>query len=320
MSIPANDLPNQISIERWDYSGYPNETWTSYSYMTSTKRDPWEERWYGWPYNLRNTDETMLNGRYWFDPKKPQSHGMWIIGPSDATTPLTCNIGLYGTEHIVAVNIHGSIFGIPVTDPCNAVGSFLSSWLSEDGTGVPSTEIIFRGVQRSPLRGSDQKLRAGTDSSVSQALEAITEIKGWLNLNLDETVSLCNLSVRTVQYWQNGTTQIVRPRTVRKLFQVHGVVQMLVEKLGREKARQWLNMPSETGRGRLEVLSCEEGAPMLLREATADLFEVAPRPERPILEQEPDPEVDLDALEDRSQSKGGEVKVRRPRKVSQFGH
>lgn len=318
MNIPVNNLPSQISIERWDDS----ETTTSY--MTSTKSELWDERRYGWPYNLINSDETtLLKGQYGFEPKNPRPHGMWIIGPSDATTPLACNIGLQSAAHIVIVNLHGSIFGIPVTDSCDTIGPFLSSWGSEDSTVVSSTEIVFRGVhmsQRSPRRGSVQERRAGTDTSVRQALEAITEIKGWLNFTLDEAASLCNVSVRAVQYWQNGTTQIVRPRTVRKLFQVHGVVQMLVEKLGREKAYQWLNMPSKTGTDRLEVLSHEEGAPILLREAAANLFEGAPRPERPILEQELEPELDLGSIEDSNQLKGDEVKVRRPRKVSQFGH
>lgn len=323
--VPVDELPRQVSIQRWDDSGDPNETSTSY--VAITKRDPWDERWDGWLHGVTNGEETaLLNGRYWFGSKRTHSNGkFWMLEPDDTTIPVASYIGRQGKDQMVVMHLGGSVFGMPVTDPGNILGLTLSSWRSEDVTLVQSSGGVLQGFhaagngsQQSPLRRSVQEQRNGTDSSVGQAIRAITEIKSWLNLTLDEAVSLCNLSVRTTQYWENGTTKTVRPRTVRKLFEAHGVVQMLVEKWGREKARQWLNMPSRTGRGRLEVLSDNEGAQILLREAGADLFEVAPRPERPILE--PEPEVDLDVFEDRTQSKGSQVKVRRPRKVSQFGH
>lgn len=325
--VPVDELPRQVSIQWWDDSGYPNERSTSSAAIT--QRGPWEERWDSWLHGVTNGEETsLLNRWYGFGSKRTYSSGnFWMADLEDTTIPVASYIGRQNTDPMVVMHLRDFFFEMRVTGPGNILGLTLSSCRSENVTLVQSSGGVLQGShaarnvsQQSPLRSSAQEQRNGTDSSVGQAIRAITEIKSWLNLNLDEAVSLCNLSVRTTQYWENGTTKSVRPRTVRKLFQVHGVVQMLVEKWGIEQARQWLNMPSSTGRCRLEVLADNEGAQILLREAGTNLFEVAPRPERPILELELQSEVDLDAFEHRTQSNSSQVKVRRPRKVSQVGH
>jgi hypothetical protein len=119
------------------------------------------------------------------------------------------------------------------------------------------------------------------DPRLSDTMAAIRDLTRWLNRSQSEIADICRFSLRASRYWGSGKTKAPRPATVRRLHEVHSFVGSLVDAVGRQRARQWLDRPLATGKSRLDVLATPDGVTTLLREASHLLFAEAPRGERP---------------------------------------
>jgi hypothetical protein len=115
------------------------------------------------------------------------------------------------------------------------------------------------------------------DQRTTEVLEALSDLMGWLQRSRDEVARLCQFSLRASRYWDTGTTP--RPRTVRRLFEVHSFVRSLVSAVGTQAARAWLDQTGIGGVPRIEELSTEDGLGRLLRESNLLLFRAAPLPD-----------------------------------------
>jgi hypothetical protein len=119
------------------------------------------------------------------------------------------------------------------------------------------------------------------DLRLSEALTEIRDLTRWLNRSQSEIADICRFSLRASRYWESGKTRVPRPATVRRLHEVHTFVGSLVDAVGRQGAREWLDQRSPIGISRLDVLATPDGITTLIREASRFLFAEAPRPERP---------------------------------------
>lgn len=106
-------------------------------------------------------------------------------------------------------------------------------------------------------------------------------------------------------------------RSIRKRQQMQEVVQTFVARWGKPTAYRWLAQPSRAGKRRWQVLAEAEGPQLLLDEASVALFDAPPRPERPVLESEPEEDGETGDESRSSHSHNNPVTIRRPRKVIQ---
>jgi hypothetical protein len=108
------------------------------------------------------------------------------------------------------------------------------------------------------------------DPSATDALSAVGDVSRWLGRSRDEVADICHYSLRASQYWATGKQP--RPSTVRRLFEVHAFAGSLVERLGRRRARQWLEDRPDGGASRLEALAASDSIASFIREASPMLF------------------------------------------------
>jgi hypothetical protein len=89
-----------------------------------------------------------------------------------------------------------------------------------------------------------------TSSPVSAALQAADDLRAWLHLTYEDVASMSGLGKRSIHHWR-ATGAIPRPATVRRLLEIHALVQVLRRRLGPTQANDWFRsgMPS-----RLELL------------------------------------------------------------------
>jgi hypothetical protein len=144
------------------------------------------------------------------------------------------------------------------------------------------------------VRETGDVLPATTDPRTAEALAAIADVGRWLDRSQKDVAELCRFSLRASRYWGSGKTASPRPSTVRHLYEVHSFLGSLVRSMGRQRARDWLAQPSETGDVRLDVLAQENGVKALLRQAGAVIFAESPEAERPLPEPVAAGEIDLE--------------------------
>lgn len=104
---------------------------------------------------------------------------------------------------------------------------------------------------------------------------AVRELCAWLGVTEQEVADLAGFAVRSVANWRQGMRP--RPATVRRLYQLHALIEALVSRLGAPGVRQWLREPSgDLGVVREQLLASAEGLATLQDEA-ADLLYEKPR-------------------------------------------
>lgn len=155
------------------------------------------------------------------------------------------------------------------------------------------------------------------DPRLSDAMAAIRDLTRWLNRSQSEIADICKFSLRASRYWSSGKIKVPRLSTVRRLHEVHTFVGSLVDAVGRQSAREWLDQPSPTGISRLEILAAPDGVTTLLREASPLLFADAPHPERP--QPEAVEEAEAADLADAYRPLQLHGPVRRPRRAPRRG-
>jgi hypothetical protein len=84
---------------------------------------------------------------------------------------------------------------------------------------------------------------------VHPGTEALQQLQEWLNLPLDEIVSIVGLAPSTRQFWRNNPTAEVRPSKAGRLLRFRTAVGLLVGDVGIEQGRHILH-----GEGWLEPL------------------------------------------------------------------
>lgn len=109
-----------------------------------------------------------------------------------------------------------------------------------------------------------------------QALEDVSELRDWLHLTQDEVAELVGIAPRTLYYWQARPETDPHGSKLRRLHEVHALIDGLQKAIGRDGAATWLNEPSETGGSRLAALFGGDIAGVM-REARTMLFIAAPR-------------------------------------------
>lgn len=76
-------------------------------------------------------------------------------------------------------------------------------------------------------------------SSHSRALRAADDLKIWLDLTYDDIAAMSGLAKRTIHHWRATGAQ-PRPATVRRLLEIHALVQAMRRKLGPERFDEWI--------------------------------------------------------------------------------
>jgi transcriptional regulator with XRE-family HTH domain len=156
----------------------------------------------------------------------------------------------------------------------------LCGWASRPVESWPPTRILLF----SPLHRWQGAMQVGAaepegaeatgESDEPRAVRAVRELCNLLELTEAELADLVGFSVRSIANWRQGRQPY--PATVRNLYQVHAIVESLVNTLGVGTARLWLSTQVD-GTSRLELLQDEDGLSKVLEEAAHLLYE---RPER----------------------------------------
>lgn len=158
-----------------------------------------------------------------------------------------------------------------------------------------------------PIRTVPTELE--TSSRRQSATGAVEDLMAWLDLTRDEVADLCGFSLRTSQYWSVG--KVPRSGTVRRLFDVHGLLRSLNRAMGANNAQRWLSEPDAEGVRRVDRLREADGVTRLLKEAGKTAF-ATPQLIRPQSETPDDGEEVDGGLAERADFSGPIVRPRRP--------
>jgi hypothetical protein len=157
----------------------------------------------------------------------------------------------------------------------------------------PSLPLILRGLwERTPatlanfensgiLRRLDTEsipgppvdlvpLRAIPRGNAARALHAAADLSAWLGLTEEHIADIAGFSRRNYPNWRAGQGSYAK--TVRGLFEIHALVNSLVQALGASDAMTWLSLRDTKGDPRQQLLATAEGRVQLLAEASKLLF------------------------------------------------
>ncbi|MBC6450685.1 hypothetical protein [Actinokineospora xionganensis] len=150
-------------------------------------------------------------------------------------------------------------------------------------------------------RSSPEKRQGNT----TRAVLAVTELASWLDCTEEEVAELAGFSRRNLSNWRGGASAY--PKTVRGLFEIHGLVGALVHHLGKVGALVWLAQADEENCARRELLRTSAGRSKVQNSAQSLLFQKAQ-----ILTFEPEYEQHEETSRIRRSAGGHEVFVRPP--------
>lgn len=252
----------------------------------------------------------------------------WIFTPVGGhltSTFPSVEFGVIGSETISSVTGAASVATTTVL-PASGVSSLLraeqvATAFTTSWDEVAKVRLLLPGFSSWTLRIQENPWKElghyDQDPRLSEALAEIRDLTRWLNRSQSEIAEICSFSLRASRYWESGKTKTPRTATVRRLHEVHAFVGSLVDAVGRQDAREWLDQRSPTGISRLEVLATPDGVTTLLREASRLLFAEAPQADRPRPEGvEAAEAADLAGAYEPLQSRRP---VRRPRKAPRSG-
>lgn len=127
---------------------------------------------------------------------------------------------------------------------------------------------------RERLQDASAKRERGSTSD-SAALAA-DDLKDWLALSDSDVANLCGFSRRTLLNWRTGTSA-PHGTSSRRLFAVHALIGHLLDSVGPDRTRLWLEMDDGAGLSRLDALGTgDEGVRRVLTQAEPLLFSFMP--------------------------------------------
>lgn len=132
---------------------------------------------------------------------------------------------------------------------------------------------VLRGPDFEPLPASPVDLvplRAIPRSNAERALRAAADLSAWLGMTEEHIADVAGFSRRNYPNWRAGQGSYTK--TVRGLFEIHALVNGLVQALGTGHAMTWLRLPDAKGNPRQQLLATEKGRTQLLGEASELLF------------------------------------------------
>lgn len=132
---------------------------------------------------------------------------------------------------------------------------------------------ILRGLDIESLPGPSVDLvpmKAIPRSNAARALQAAADLSAWLGMTEEHIADIAGFSRRNYPNWRAGQGSYTK--TVRGLFEIHALVNSLVQALGTSDAMTWLRLPGPTGDPRQQLLATAEGRAQLLGEASKLLF------------------------------------------------
>jgi hypothetical protein len=106
------------------------------------------------------------------------------------------------------------------------------------------------------------------------ALQAAADLRTWLHITYDEVAAMSGLAKRTIHHWRATGAQ-PHPATVRRLLEIHALVDALRRTLGPDRAGDWFRtgVPSP-----LQLLNAGDWSSV--QEAMHDVLFRQPRKER----------------------------------------
>lgn len=261
------------------------------------------------PCDLTSLQETPSITGCWEGKEAPRPAGGWLHEVAyEAVTPapemlnvLFCTHGAFtappalegSTEGVcTVVTSIGQVFWAPLRGSSAGMATITTSREMDDldlslSWGREWKWFALRLVAPDLVPSSVRILETTTEDVTdprTEALAAIDELAFWLHQTREQVARMCGIGLRTMQYWDSGTTT-PKPNTVGRLHGSRALVQSLIDALGLSAARSWLQAPAVgLTTSRLETLGEPKGLALVTREAAPLLFESAARPEAPVPE------------------------------------
>lgn len=139
-------------------------------------------------------------------------------------------------------------------------------------TCFPSNSTDYGTVtatRRQPVADPDERTNLR-----DAVLQAVRDISQWLLLSTDDVAEIARYAPANLSNWQSG--RVPHVGTVRRLLNIHALVQSLRAALGGGDALLWLQAPSARRVSRLDLLADETGPAHVLAEAAHILFPAPP--------------------------------------------
>lgn len=205
--------------------------------------------------SIETTSLATDEARWWARPSAEDTTALVLLhaGPgSEKTTAML--------RHI----LHTPVDETPAADSFSALAlpwwaRWTARWAPPSTSGSTSLPETLAGLETPVL--VPRSLRA---------VRAVEDLREWLDLTLEDVARLCGFARRSWYHWRAGMDP--RPASVRRLFQIYGVVEALIDVLGPERLRAWLREPGDQGWSRSDLLAEPDGPARVLREAGRVLF------------------------------------------------